>query len=191
MVGVLVELIDEGKIRHIGLSEAGQETIRRANAVHPITALQSEYSLWTRDGDDGTLDLLRELGIGFVPYSPLGRGMLSGTITSLEQFDEYDWRLTNPRFMDGAFEENREILNEVREIAAEVGATPAQISLAWLLHKGKDWVPIPGTIRISHLEEDLESINIILSPELVTRLDRVTPPVGAHHSETHMKLFDR
>lgn len=190
-IGTLVELIDEGKIRHIGLSEAGQETIRRANAVHPITALQSEYSLWTRDGDDGTLDLLRELGIGFVPYSPLSRGMLSGKITSMDQFDEDDWRRTNPRFEGDAFAQNTERLKEVLDIAAEVGCTPAQLSLAWLLAKGSDWVPIPGTVRTDHLEEDLGAVEVTLTADQIARLDHVTQPVGDHHSPAQMKMFDR
>lgn len=191
VIGTLKELIDEGKIGHIGLSEAGKETIRRANAVHPITALQSEYSLWTRDGEDGTLDLLRELGIGFVPYSPLGRGMLSGKITSLDQFDEDDWRLTNPRFQPEAFEKNKVILTEVIEIAEEVGCTPAQLAIAWLLAKGSDWSPIPGTVRVHHLEEDLAAVDVVLSDEQVARLDHVTQPIGDHHTAAQMKMFDR
>lgn len=191
VVGTLVELMDEGKIRHYGLSEAGQATIRRAHAVHPVTALQSEYSLWTRDGDDGTLDTLRELGIGFVPYSPLGRGMLSGTITSRAQFDDDDWRLMNPRFTEEVFATNLERVQEVVAIAHEVGATPAQVSLAWLLEKGSDWAPIPGTIRINHLEEDLKAVDVKLSPEHIVRLDNVTQPLGEHHSPAQMAMFDR
>ena len=191
VIGTLKELIDEGKIGHIGLSEAGQANIRRANAVHPITALQSEYSLWTRDGEDGTLDLLAELGIGFVPYSPLSRGMLSGKITTLDNFDQDDWRLTNPRFLPDAFEKNKEILGEVTSIAAEVGCTPAQLALAWLLAKGADWAPIPGTVRISHLEEDIASVDVDLTAEQVARLDKVTQPVGGHHNEAQMKMLDR
>ena len=191
VIGTLKELIDEGKIGHIGLSEAGQANIRKANAVHPITALQSEYSLWTRDGEDGTLDLLAELGIGFVPYSPLSRGMLSGKITTLDKFDEDDWRLTNPRFLPDAFEKNKEILGEVTSIAAEVGCTPAQLALAWLLAKGADWAPIPGTVRISHLEEDIASVDVELTAEQVARLDKVTQPVGGHHNEAQMKMLDR
>ena len=191
VVGTLVELMEEGKIRHYGLSEAGQETIRRAHAVHPVTALQSEYSLWTRDGDDGTLDLLRELGIGFVPYSPLGRGMLSATITSRAQFDDDDWRLTNPRFTEEVFSTNLERVQEVVDIAYEVGATPAQIALAWLLAKGHDWAPIPGTIKIDHLEEDLKAVDVELSADQIVRLDNVTQPLGDHHSPAQMAMFDR
>ena len=191
VIGTLKELIDEGKIGHIGLSEAGQQTLRRANAVHPITALQSEYSLWTRDGEDGTLDLLRELGIGFVPYSPLSRGMLSGKITSLAQFNEDDWRLTNPRFEPEAFEQNKLIVQNVIEIANEVGCTPAQLALAWLLAKGADWSPIPGTVRISHLEEDLAAVDVVLTDDQVARLDNITQPIGDHHNAAQTKMFDR
>lgn len=191
VVGTLVELMDEGKIRHYGLSEAGQQTIRRAHAVHPVTALQSEYSLWTRDGDDGTLDLLRELGIGFVPYSPLGRGMLSGAITSRDQLDADDWRLTNPRFTEETFSTNLERVQEVVAIANEVGATPAQIALAWLLAKGHDWAPIPGTIRINHLEEDLKAVDVKLSADQVARLDNVTQPEGDHHGAAQMVMLER
>jgi aryl-alcohol dehydrogenase-like predicted oxidoreductase len=191
VIGTLKELIAEGKIRHIGLSEAGPDTIRRANAVHPITALQSEYSLWTRDGDDGTLELLKELGIGFVPYSPLGRGLLTGKIRSLAQLDKDDWRLSNPRFMNGALEKNLRVLEEVEAVAEEAGATLSQIALAWLLSKGDDWSPIPGTVRISHLEEDLLAVDVKLTPEQVAALDNVTQPLGDHHTAAQMKLFDR
>ncbi|GAA1790716.1 aldo/keto reductase [Pseudarthrobacter sulfonivorans] len=191
VVGTLTELIAEGKIRHIGLSEAGPDTIRRANAVYPVTALQSEYSLWTRDGDDGTLELLKELGIGFVPYSPLGRGLLSGKIQSLSQLDQDDWRLSNPRFMDGALEKNLEVLTEVESVAEEAGATLSQVALAWLLCKGKDWSPIPGTIRVEHLEEDLHALDVKLTPEQIYALDNVTQPVGDHHTAAQMRLFDR
>ncbi len=191
VIGTLAELIDEGKIRHIGLSEAGQESIRRANAVHPITALQSEYSLWTRDGDDGTLDLLRELGIGFVPYSPLNRGLLTGTLRSRDQLDPDDWRLTNPRFLPGAIDTNLAIVDEVEAIGLEVGATPAQVSLAWLLAKGEDWSPIPGTIRIDHLEENLGALEITLPPDAMRRLDGITPAVGDHHTAAQLLALDR
>jgi aryl-alcohol dehydrogenase-like predicted oxidoreductase len=191
VIGTLAELVTEGKIRHIGLSEAGQNTIRRANAVHPITALQSEYSLWSRDADDGTLDVLRELGIGFVPYSPLGRGLLSGKIQSRDQLDADDWRLTNPRFQDGSFETNLRRLADVQAIADEVGATLSQVALAWLLAKGADWSPIPGTIRIPHLEEDLAATEVVLSAEQVLALDNVTQPEGDHHTAAQSLSFDR
>lgn len=191
VIGTLTELITEGKIRHIGLSEAGPDTIRRANAVHPVTALQSEYSLWTRDGDDGTLELLKELGIGFVPYSPLGRGLLSGKIRSLDHLDKNDWRLGNPRFIDGALEKNLVVLKEVEAVAEEVDATLSQVALAWLLSKGEDWSPIPGTIRVAHLEEDLLAVDVKLTPEQILALDNVTQPVGEHHTALQMRLFDR
>ena len=191
VVGTLSELIAEGKIRHIGLSEAGRETIRRAHAAHPVAALQSEYSLWSRDADDGTLDLLRELGIGFVPYSPLNRGLLAGTLRTRDQLEETDWRLTNPRFLPGAIESNVAIVQEIAEIGGEVGATPAQVSLAWLLAQGDDWSPIPGTIRIDHLEEDLDALDVTLSAEQVQRLTDITPAVGGHHTEAQSRLFDR
>lgn len=191
VMGTLTELIAEGKIRHIGLSEAGPDTIRRANAVYPVTALQSEYSLWTRDGDDGTLELLKELGIGFVPYSPLGRGLLTGKILSLSQLDQDDWRLSNPRFMDGALDKNLIVLKEVESVARQAGATLSQVALAWLLSKGKDWSAIPGTTRVEHLEEDLLAVNVKLSPEQLNALDSLTQPVGDHHTAAQMRLFDR
>ncbi len=191
VIGTLSELVSEGKILHIGLSEAGQNTIRRANAVHPITALQSEYSLWSRDADDGTLDVLRELGIGFVPYSPLGRGILSGKLQSRDQLDADDWRLTNPRFAEGAFETNLQRLSDVQAVADQVGATLAQVSLAWLLAKGADWSPIPGTIRIPHLEEDMAATDVVLTTEQVRALDNVTQPEGDHHTPAQAASFDR
>ena len=191
VIGTLSELITEGKIRHIGLSEAGQATIRRAHAVHPITALQSEYSLWTRDGDDGTLELLTELGIGFVPYSPLGRGMLSGKITSMSQLDADDWRHQNPRFEGDAFAKNTVILRDVLEIAEEVGCSPAQLSLAWLLAKGADWAPIPGTVNADHLEEDLGAVDVVLTDDQIARLDHIQQPVGPHHTAEQMLMMDR
>ena len=191
VIGTLAELIAEGKVRHIGLSEAGRETIRRAHAVHPIAALQSEYSLWSRDADDGTLDLLRELGIGFVPYSPLNRGLLTGALRSRDQLDESDWRLTNPRFLPGAFEANLAVVDELADIAREVGGTPAQVALAWLLAQGPDWSPIPGTTRIDHLEEDLGALEVTLTPEQLRRLTDITPAIGDHHTQAQSLLFDR
>lgn len=191
VVGTLSELVSEGKIRHIGLSEAGMTTIRRANAVHPITAVQSEYSLWSRDPEDGTLDLLAELGIGFVPYSPLSRGMLSGKIRSLDVFDSDDWRLSNPRFLPGVFEQNLVILQELEDIATEMSATPAQVALAWLMNKRPDYVPIPGTVRISHLEEDLAAVDLTLDPAQMARLDSISQPVGHHHNEEQTAMLDR
>jgi aryl-alcohol dehydrogenase-like predicted oxidoreductase len=190
-VGALAELVAEGKIGHIGLSEAWVDTIRRAHAVHPITALQSEYSLWTRDPEEQVLPVLRELGIGFVPYSPLGRGFLTGQITSVQDLEDGDFRKTNPRFEGENFDHNLRVAEEVRDIATEVGATPAQVALAWLLAQGDDVAPIPGTKRVSRLEENVAADGVVLTPEQVDQLTAVSPPAGEHHSEAQMKLLDR
>ena len=190
-VGALAELVSEGKIRHIGLSEAGVDNIRRAHAVHPITALQSEYSLWTRDSEPDVLPLLRELGIGFVAYSPLGRGFLTGQITSTADFDDSDNRKTNPRFEGENFEQNLRAVAEVEAIAADVGATPAQVALAWLLAQGDDIVPIPGTKRVSRLEENVAADGVELSAEQLRKLTEVSPAVGEHHNAQQMKWIDR
>ncbi|UXA04813.1 aldo/keto reductase [Mycobacterium sp. SMC-2] len=190
-VGALAELVAAGKIRHIGLSEVGVNTIRRAHAAHPITAVQSEYSLWTRDQEDEILPLLRELGIGFVAYSPLGRGFLTGAIRSTEGLPDGDYRKTNPRFFDENFEHNLKSADELRNISAEVGATPAQVALAWLLAKGPDVVPIPGTKRVTRLEENVGADAVELTPDQLSRLDRLTPPMGGHHADAQMKWIDR
>lgn len=190
-MSALAELVAEGKIRHIGLSEVGVDTIRRAHAVHPITAVQSEYSLWTRDQEPAILPLLRELGIGFVAYSPLGRGFLTGTVRSSEELPDSDYRKTNPRFFDENFQHNLRCADEVREISADVGATAAQVALAWLLAKGPDIVPIPGTKRVTRLEENVGADAIELTPDQLARLDRLTPPVGGHHAEAQMAWIDR
>ena len=188
-IGALAELVTEGKIRHIGLSEAGVTTIRRANAVHPITALQSEYSLWTRDPEPEVLSLLRELGIGFVPYSPLGHGFLTGKIRSTDQFDKDDFRATNPRFTGENFRKNLAIADEVAAIADDIGATPAQVAIAWLLTKGDDIAPIPGTKRVTRLEENVGADAVELTAEQVTKLDNLTPASGAHHNEQQMQMI--
>ena len=190
-IGALAELVAAGKIRHIGLSEVGVNTIRGAHTVHPITAVQSEYSLWTRDPEDGVLDVLRELGIGFVAYSPLGRGFLTGAIRSTEELPDSDYRRTNPRFFDENFQHNLTSADELRDISADVGATPAQVALAWLLAKGSDIVPIPGTKRVARLEENVAADTAELTPDQVTRLDRITPAVGGHHAEAQMGWIDR
>ncbi|OBH64551.1 aldo/keto reductase [Mycobacterium intracellulare] len=190
-MSALAELVAEGKIRHIGLSEVGVDTIRRAHAVHPITAVQSEYSLWTRDQEPAILPLLRELGIGFVAYSPLGRGFLTGTVRSTEELPDSDYRKTNPRFFDENFQHNLRCADEVREIGADVGATAAQVALAWLLAKGPDIVPIPGDKRVTRLEENVGADAIELTPDQLARLDRLTPPVGGHHAEAQMAWIDR
>ena len=190
-VGALAELVTEGKVRHIGLSEAWVGTIRRAHAVHPITALQSEYSLFTRDQEDEVLPLLRELGIGFVAYSPLGRGMLTGTLRSLDQLDDSDFRKTNPRFVGENFERNQRLVDEVEAIAAELGATPGQVALAWLLTKGDNIAPIPGTKRVSRVEENVAADGVELSSEQIDRLDKLPPAAGEHHNEQQMRMIER
>ncbi|HEY2098919.1 MAG TPA: aldo/keto reductase [Pseudonocardia sp.] len=182
-VGALAELVAEGKIRHIGLSEAGAETIRRAQAVHPITALQTEYSLWTRDPEAEILPLVRELGIGFVAYSPLGRGFLTGAIRSTEGFARDDFRANNPRFAAGNFEQNLRIVDEVTAVAREADATPAQVALAWLLAQGDDIAPIPGTKRVTRLEENVASDAVELTPAQVSRLNAIKPPVGDRYAD--------
>ena len=190
-VGAMAELVTQGKVRHLGLSEAGPTTIRRANAVHPIAALQSEYSLWTRDPEDGVLDVCRELGIGFVPYSPLGHGMLTGAIRSLDELDDSDWRKTNPRFMGENFQKNLLIVEEVEAVARELDATPAQIAIAWLLAQGDDVAPIPGTKRVARLEENIAADQIELSAQQLDRLNNLPAPAGEHHNEAQMQMIDR
>ena len=179
----LKELVHEGKVRHIGLSEAGVETIRRAHAVYPVAALQTEYSLWTRDAERDILPLVRELGIGFVAYSPLGRGFLTGRIRSIDQLDPRDWRRTNPRFVQGNFEKNLRIADEVDAVAAEARAAPAQVALAWLLAQGEDIVPIPGTKHVSRIEEDAGAADVELSPDQIARLNAIPPAVGDRYSD--------
>ncbi len=190
-VGALAELVAAGKIRHIGLSEVGVNTIRRAHSVHPISAVQSEYSMWTRDPEDGILEVLRELGIGFVPYSPLGRGFLTGAIRSTEELPDSDYRKTNPRFFDENFRHNLSSADELREISVDIGATPAQVALAWLLAKGPDIVPIPGTKRVARLEENVGADSVELTPGQLARLDQLTPAAGGHHAEVQMGWIDR
>ena len=159
--------------------------------MHPITALQSEYSLWTRDPEEEVLPVLRELRIGFVPYSPLGRGFLTGQIRSLDDIKDGDFRKTNPRFEEGNFAHNLQVAGEVRQIAAEAGATPAQVALAWLLAKGDDIVPIPGTKRVSRLEENVAADGVELTAGQLAKLTDVTPPAGEHHNEAQMRMMDR
>ncbi|HYB29591.1 MAG TPA: aldo/keto reductase [Solirubrobacteraceae bacterium] len=190
-VGTLAELVAEGKVRHIGLSEAWVDTIRRAHAIHPVTALQSEYSLWTRDPEPEVLPLLRELGIGFVPYSPLGHGFLTGKIRSMEDLADNDWRKTNPRFTSENFQRNLRIVDEVEAIAAELQATPAQVALAWLLAQGDNIAPIPGTKHVSRLEENIAADAIQLSPEQLDRLNKLPPAAGEHHNEQQMQMLER
>ncbi|MGW0368039.1 aldo/keto reductase [Streptomyces coeruleorubidus] len=190
-VGALAELVAEGKVRHIGLSEAGGETIRRAHAVHPVAALQTEYSLWTRDLEAELLPLLRQLGIGLVPYSPLGHGFLTGTFRSTDDIADDDWRKTNPRFTGENLQLNLRIVDEVQAIATEVDATTAQIALAWLLAQGDDIAPIPGTKRAARVEENTAADGIELSTGQLDRLNNLTPPVGERHDESGMAAIER
>jgi len=190
-VGALAELIAEGKVRHLGLSEAAPATIRRAHAVHPIAALQTEYSLWTRDPEAEILPLLRELGIGFVPYSPLGHGFLTGKIRSPGDLSDDDWRKTNPRFTGENFLRNLQIVAEVEAVAAEANATSAQVALAWLLAQGDDIAPIPGTKRVARVEENTAADRVVLSAHQIERLNNLTPAAGARHDDGNMAVIDR
>jgi aryl-alcohol dehydrogenase-like predicted oxidoreductase len=182
-IGAMAELVQAGKVRHLGLSEAAPATIRRAQAVHPITAVQTEYSLWTRDPESDVLPVVRELGIGFVAYSPLGRGFLTGQIRSASQLDAGDFRASSPRFAQENLEQNLRIVAEVEAVAAEARATPAQIALAWLLAQGKDIVPIPGTKRVSRLEENAAAADVILTPAQLARLGAIRPPAGDRYAD--------
>ena len=183
-VGAMAELVHQGKVRHLGLSEAAPSTIRRAHAVHPITALQTEYSLWTRDPEDAILATVRELGIGFVAYSPLGRGFLTGAITRPEDLDEGDFRRQNPRFVGENLERNLELVERVRELAEEKGVTAAQLALAWVMAQGGDIVPIPGTKRRVRLEENAAGADVELTDDDLRRLDEAVP-VGATAGERY------
>ena len=174
-VGAMAELVDAGKVRYLGLSEAGPETIRRAQAVHPIAALQTEYSLWSRDLEEEILPTIRELGIGLVAYSPLGRGFLTGSITNTEDLAEGDFRRANPRFQGQNLQRNLDLVARVTELAREHSCTPAQLALAWVLHQGDDVVPIPGTKRRSYLEQNVEATEVALSAEDLARIDELAP----------------
>jgi aryl-alcohol dehydrogenase-like predicted oxidoreductase len=186
-VGAMAELVEAGKVRHIGLSEAAPETIRRAHAVHPITAVQTEYSLWTRDPEPEVIPTCRELGIGFVPYSPLGRGFLSGRFTSPDELDEGDFRRNGPRFTGENLEANQRIAAKVKEIADEKGITPAQLAIAWVLAQGDDLVPIPGTKRRSYLEDNAAAVDVELTGEELARIDAELPEAsGDRYDEAGM-----
>jgi aryl-alcohol dehydrogenase-like predicted oxidoreductase len=186
-VGAMAELVAEGKVRHLGLSEAAPETIHRAHAIHPITALQTEYSLWSRDPEAEILPTCRELGIGFVPYSPLGRGFLSGRFTSPEDLDADDFRRSGPRFTGENLEANRKLAAKVQELAAEKGITPAQLAIAWILAKGDDFVPIPGTKRRTYLEQNAAAADVELSAEDVDRIETELPQAaGPRYNEAGM-----
>jgi aryl-alcohol dehydrogenase-like predicted oxidoreductase len=189
--GAVAELIAQGKVLHFGLSEASPETIRRAHAVQPVAALQTEYSLWTREVEAEILPLLRELGIGFVPYSPLGHGLLTGQIRTVDDFADDDWRRTNPRFTGANFQRNLAIVDEVTAIGAEIGATPAQTALAWILTRGDDIAPIPGTRRVARVEENTAADAIELTATQIERLDALRPAAGARHDDANMASIDR
>ena len=178
-VGAMAELVEQGKVRYLGLSEAAAETIRRAHAVHPISALQTEYSLWTRDVEDEILPAIRELGIGLVAYSPLGRGFLSGRIHSVDDLEASDFRRANPRFQGENFQKNLDLVERVEELAASKGCTAAQIALAWVLAQGEDIVPIPGTTRVKNLEENVSALDVELSDEELRDLEAVLPKGAA------------
>jgi len=190
-VGAMAELVAAGKVRHIGLSEAGEQTIRRAHAVHPITAVQTEYSLWTRDVESEILPTLTELGIALVAYSPLGRGFLSGRFTSTEQLEEGDYRRYGPRFTGENLEHNLSVAERVRELAAEKGITPGQLALAWALHRGEHVVPIPGTKRVAYLEENLAAADVSLSEDEVERIAEAMPAAaGDRYDEAGMRAVN-
>ena len=194
VVGTMAELVREGKVRYLGLSEAGEQTIRRAHSVHPISALQSEYSLWERNLEPRIIPLLRELGIGLVPFAPLGRGFLTGAVRRAEEYPEGDFRRGDPRYQGENFDANVRAASAVRELAARKGVTPGQIELAWLLHKGPDIVPIPGTKRRKYLEENVAAADVRLTPNEVTALDAALAPekvAGPRYSEKQMAQVDR
>jgi len=192
-VGALASLVREGKVRYIGLSEAAPETLERANKVHPITALQSEYSLWSREPEAGVLATCRRLGIGFVPYSPLGRGFLTGAIAKPEDFAADDYRRHTPRFQGENFAKNLELMRKVVEIAARIGCTPGQLALAWVLAQGDDLVPIPGTKRRSYLEENVAAVDAVLTRSQLAEIDAVFPAgiaAGTRYPEAMMKALN-
>ena len=194
VVGAMSELVREGKVRFLGLSEAGEDTLRRAHAVHPISALQSEYSLWERNLEAEIIPVLRELGIGLVPFAPLGRGFLAGNVRRAEEYPEGDFRRGDPRFAGDNFDANMRAAEVVRDIARRRNATPAQVALAWLLHKGGDIVPIPGTKRSKYLEENVAAAGLALTPAEVAELDRALSPekvAGPRYNEKLMATIDR
>ncbi len=193
-VGEMARLVAEGKVRYLGLSEAGDETIRRAHAVHPIAALQTEYSLWSRDPEDGLLDVCRELGISFVAYSPLGRGFLTGQFKSFDDLAPDDYRRHSPRFQGENFDKNLELVKRIEEIATEKGCTPAQLALAWVLAQGEDIVPIPGTKRRKYLEENVGALDVEITPADLKRIDELAPKgaaAGTRYPEAGMAAVNR
>ncbi len=190
-VGAMADLVRQGKVRYLGLSEAGPQTIRRAHAVHPIAALQTEYSLWSRDPEGELLPTVRELGIGFVPYSPLGRGFLTGQIKSVDDLAEDDFRRNSPRFQGENFQKNLDLVREIEAMAGEKGCTASQLALAWVLAQGNDIVPIPGTKRRRYLEENVGALDMTLTDDDLARIDRIIPPgaaAGTRYPEPAMKM---
>jgi aryl-alcohol dehydrogenase-like predicted oxidoreductase len=193
-IGAMTELIRAGKVRYLGMSEAAPETIRRAHEVHPISALQTEYSLWSRDAEDRILPTVRELGIGYVAYSPLGRGFLTGQIKRVEDLDEDDYRRHSPRFQGENFQRNLDLVSEVEGMARQKGCTPAQLALAWVLAQGDDIVPIPGSKRRAHLEDNVKALQVELSQADLARLDRILPPgaaAGDRYAAPQMQALNR
>ena len=193
-VGAMAELVKEGKVRYLGLSEAAPDTIRRAQKVHPIAALQTEYSLWSRDPEGELFATVRELGIGFVPYSPLGRGFLTGKISSLDDLADNDWRRSMPRFEEENFRRNIELVEKVKELAAKKGCSPAQLALAWVLAQGNDIVPIPGTKRRKYLEENIGALDVHLTREELAEIDVILPAgaaAGSRYSAPGMRTINR
>ncbi len=194
VVGVMAGLVKKGKVRFLGLSEAGEKTIRKAHQIHPISALQSEYSLWERNLESNIIPLIRELGIGLVPFSPLGRGFLTGTVKRAEEYPQNDFRKGDPRYQGKNYDQNMLIVSAVRKLADQKKATPAQIALAWLLHKGPDIVPIPGTKKRTYLEENIKATDIKLSSEEMAQLDQAVPQgttAGPRYNEKQMSYVDR
>ena len=192
-VGAMAGLVQAGKVRYLGLSEASPATIRRAHAVHPITALQTEYSLWSRDPEDEILPLLRELGIGFVPYSPLGRGFLTGGIKSIDDLDPNDWRRTSPRFQGAAFAANLDLVGKIDAIAAAKGCTPGQLALAWVLAQGSEIIPIPGTKKVRYLEENVQAADIVLTQEELAAIEQALPAgaaIGERYAPEGMRALN-
>ncbi len=193
-VGAMADLVRQGKVRHLGLSEAGPQTTRRAQAVHPIAALQTEYSLWSRDPEGELLNTVRELGIGFVPYAPLGRGFLTGQIRTVGDLAPDDYRRNTPRFQGENFQKNLDLVHEIEATAREKDCTPAQLALAWVLAQGDDIVPIPGTKRRTYLKENVGALDVRLSPEDLARIDRVIPAgvaAGTHYAASQMQALGR
>ena len=193
-VGAMAELVRAGKVRHLGMSEAAPATLRRAHAVHPIAALQTEWSLWSRDVEDEILPTCRELGIGFVAYSPLGRGFLTGRFKSFDDLPDDDWRRNQPRFQGANFAKNLDLVRHVERLAAEKGCTPSQLALAWLLHRGDDIVPIPGTKRVKYLEENAGALDVALTADDLRTIDAIAPmgvAAGTRYPEAGMRTINR